>query len=161
MPFQKTCGQGLADTSALQAKLGTLVAATANVLELHMTALDLSDDNSQRELTAYRHLAQQHRAIATQLESTSAQMAGYRDLPMGRHDMAVMSDPKMREAFSKFVAAESDLVMLLQPRLEEDRAMLESMGSVEAAREIRRARETGEARETREARETGEAGEMR
>jgi len=133
MPFQKTCGQGLADTSALQAKLGTLVAAAATVLELHRTALDLSDDNSQRELTAYRHLAQQHRAIAAQLESTSAQMAGYRDLPMGRHDMSVMMDPKMREAFAKFVEAESDLRALLQHRVEEDRAMLESMGAAVAA----------------------------
>ena len=133
MPFQKTCGQGLADTSALQAKLGVLVAAAATVLELHMTALDLSDDNSQRELTAYRHLAQQHRAIATQLESTSAQMAGYRDLPMGRHDTSVMMDPKMREAFAKFVEAEGDLGALLQHRVEEDRAMLESMGAAATA----------------------------
>ena len=133
MPFQKTCGQGLADTSALQAKLGTLIAAAATVLELHMTALDLSDDNSQRELNAYRHLAQQHRAIATQLESTAAQMAGYRDLPMGQHDMSVMMDPKMREAFATFVEAERDLGALVQHRIEEDRAMLESMGAAAAA----------------------------
>ncbi|HEV8366088.1 MAG TPA: hypothetical protein VGQ52_21400 [Gemmatimonadaceae bacterium] len=133
MPSQKTCGQGLADTSALQAKLGTLVDAAANVLELHMTALDLSDENSRRELTAYRHLAQQHRAIATQLQSTSAQMAGYRDLPMGRHDMAVMLDPKMREAFATFLEAEKDLCALVQQRIDEDQAMLESMGTAAAA----------------------------
>jgi len=135
MPFQKTCGQGLADTSPLQAKLGTIVAAAANVLELHMTALDLSDPNSQRELTAYRHLAQQHRAIAAQLESTSAQMAGYRDLPMGQHDMSVMMAPKMREAFAKFVEAERDLGVLVQRRIDEDRAMLESMGEATTAGE--------------------------
>jgi len=133
MPFQKTCGQGLADTSALQATLGALVAAAANVLELHMTALDLSDINSQRELTAYRHLAQQHRAIATQLESTSAQMAGYRDLPMGQHDMSVMMAPKMREAFAKFVEAEKGLCALVQQRIEEDQAILDSMGTAAAA----------------------------
>ncbi len=109
MTHQRTCGQGLAETSALQAKLGALVASVANILELHMTALDLSDENSQRELTAYRRLAPQHRAIASQLESTAAQMAGYRDLPMGRHDMSKMSDPKMRDAFTKFVAAEEEL----------------------------------------------------
>ena len=123
-----TCGRGLADHSALTAKLGALVASTANNLELHMTALDLSDEKSQREFTAYRHLAQQHRAIAAQLDSTAAQMAGYRELPMGRHDMEVMGEPKMREAFSKFVIEESELCALLTKRLEEDRAMLESMG---------------------------------
>jgi hypothetical protein len=132
MTDQQTCGQGLAETSPLQAKLGALVASTAENLELHMTALDLSDENSQRELTAYRHLAQQHRAIAAQLESTAAQMAGYRDLPMGRHDMSIMLDPKMREAFSKFVAAETALCAQLQHRLEEDHALLESMGSAAA-----------------------------
>jgi hypothetical protein len=129
MPFQKTCGQGLAETSALEAMLGALVAATANVLELHMAALDLSDENSQRELTAYRHLAQQHRAIATQLESTAAQMAGYRDLPMGRHDMSLMTAPKVREAFAKFFEAETELCALVQHRVEEDRATLVSMGT--------------------------------
>lgn len=129
MTDQRTCGQGLAATSALQAKLGALVASTADNLELHMTALDLSDEHSQRELTAYRHLAHQHRAIAAQLESTAAQMAGYRDLPMGRHDMSILLDPKMREAFSKFVAAETELCTQLQHRLEEDHALLESMGS--------------------------------
>ena len=127
----QTCGRGLAENSALPAKLGALVAATANTLELHMSALDLSDANSQRELTAYRHLTQQHRAIAAQLEATAAQMAGYRNLPMGRHDMSVMTDPKMREAFSRFVDEESDLCTLLQKRLESDRAMLEAMASHE------------------------------
>ena len=133
MTFQKTCGQGLAETSALQAMLGALVAATANVLELHMAALDLSDENSQRELTAYRHLAQQHRAIGTQLEATAAQMAGYRDLPMGRHDMSLMTAPKVREAFAKFFDAEKNLCALMQQRVEEDRVMLESMGATTAA----------------------------
>lgn len=132
MTDQRTCGHGLAQTSALQAKLGALVASTAENLELHMTALDLSDESSRRELVAYRHLAQQHRAIAAQLESTAAQMAGYRDLPMGRHDMSIMLDPKMREAFSKFVAAETALYAQLQHRLEEDHALLESMGSTAA-----------------------------
>lgn len=134
MTVQPTCGRGLAEHSALTSKLGTLVAAMAHNLEVHMTALDLSDEKSQRELTAYRHLAQQHRAIAAQLESTAAQMAGYRDLPMGRHDMAVMSDPKMGEAFAKFVEAESALIALLQERLGNDRTLLSGMRTAGAPR---------------------------
>ena len=134
MPLQRTCGQGLAETSALPAKLGALVAAICEILERHMTALDLSDEKSQREYIAYRHLSQQHRAIAAQLDSTAAQMAGYRDLPMGRHDMSVMQHPKMHDAFSKLVTAETELLALLQQRLSEDRVMLETMATAAAHR---------------------------
>jgi hypothetical protein len=134
MTQQRTCGEGLAENSSLPQKLGALVSAIAHTLELHMTALDLSDEKSQRELTAYRHLAHQHRAIAAQLESTAAQMAGYRALPMGRHDPSVLMDPRMREAFSRFVIAETELLALLQHRLEPDRRLLESMGTAAAPR---------------------------
>lgn len=131
MSIQPTCGRRLAEDSELTAKLGAIAASTANILELHMTALDLSDERSQREFTAYRHLATQHRAIAAQLDSTASHMAAYRDLPMGRHDMAVINDPKMRDAFSRFVMDESELCALLTRRLEEDRARLEDMPSAQ------------------------------
>jgi hypothetical protein len=45
-------------------------------------------------------------------------MASYRELPMGRHDMTVMSDPKgQMEAFRRFIAVERDLLALLQTKL--------------------------------------------
>ena len=127
MANSRTCGQGLAEHAALPAKLGELTAAVADILEHHMEALDLTDENSKREHDAYRDLARKHRSVANQLQETAMQMAGYRDLPMGRHDMKAMASPEVIEAFEKFVRIEQELLALLQARLEQDRQMLVEM----------------------------------
>ena len=122
---QPTCGKGLAANAALPAKLAELTAATADVLEQHMKALDARDPNARRELEAYTSLARAHRGIAGDLASVAQQMAGYRDLPMGRHDMTVMTDPKgQTEAFQRFVAVERELLTLLQAKLEAEEKLL-------------------------------------
>lgn len=128
MEDEPTCGKGLAEHSALPAKLGELTAAVAGILEVHMTALDLTDESSRKEHDAYRELAKEHRETAAQLKATAESMAGYRDLPMGRHDMKAMASPKVRETFEKFVQLEQQLLELLQTRLERDRQMLGEMG---------------------------------
>jgi hypothetical protein len=122
MDEQQTCGKGLAQHSALTASLGDLVASTARVLEVHMKALDLTDENAKREYDAYRELASAHRRIAGEL-------AGYRTLPMGRHDMTVMMSAPPRHAFAGFVKQEEALVALLETRLSQDRAMLAAMAA--------------------------------
>lgn len=129
MDDQQTCGKGLAQHSALTASLGELVASTARVLEVHMKALDLADERSKREYDAYRELASAHRRIAIELADTAHRMAGYRELPMGRHDMAAMMSPAPRHAFAGFVKQEEALLALLQTRLAADHAMLEMMAS--------------------------------
>ena len=129
MDDQQTCGKGLAQHSALTASLGELVASTARVLEVHMRALDLTDANAKREYDAYRELASAHRRIAIELADTAHRMAGYRELPMGRHDMAAMRSPAPRHAFAGFVKHEESLLALLQSRLAADHAMLEMMAS--------------------------------
>lgn len=92
-----------------------------------MKALDLADENARREYDAYRELASAHRRIAIELADTAHRMAGYRTLPMGRHDMAAMMSPAPRHAFAGFIEHEEALVALLQARLAEDRAMLSAM----------------------------------
>jgi hypothetical protein len=129
MDDQQTCGKGLAQHSALTASLGELVASTARVLEVHMKALDLADENSKREYDAYRELASAHRRIAIELADTAHRMAGYREMPMGKHDMAAMMSPAPRHAFAGFVKHEESLLALLQTRLAADHAMLEMMAS--------------------------------
>jgi hypothetical protein len=126
---QQTCGKGLADHSALTASLGELIASTARVLEVHMKALDLTDENAKREYDAYRELASAHRRIAGELADTAHRMAGYRTLPMGKHDMAAMMSPAPRHAFAGFVSHEESLVTLLQARLAQDKAMLDAMAA--------------------------------
>lgn len=129
MDDQQTCGKGLADRSTLTAALGELVASTARVLEVHMKALDLTDENGKREYDAYRELASAHRRIAIELADTAQRMMGYRTLPMARHDMAAMMSPAPRHAFAGFVTQEQALASLLDARLAEDRAMLDAMTS--------------------------------
>jgi hypothetical protein len=128
MENPQTCGQGLAETSVLPALLAELIASLAENLAAHMEALDLTDENAQKEYDAYRELAKEYRTIATQLKSTAQKMAGYRDLPMGSHDQKAMSSPKVLEVFEQFVALEHELNTLLRNRLEQDQKMLSEMG---------------------------------
>jgi hypothetical protein len=127
MADQPTCGQGLAERSALPAKLGGLTASLADNLEAHTEALDLSDKNAKDEHTVYLRLVQQHRAIAAQLDAVGEEMAGYHDLPMGKHDPEAMSSPRVVAAFERYVKGEEELLVLLQELVEQDQTILEDM----------------------------------
>jgi hypothetical protein len=124
---QPTCGIGLAEHSVLPAKLGQLMASVARILETHMTALDLSDQNARLEHDAYQQLAREHQAAAAQLEATAKAMAGYRDLPMGRHDETAMSSPAAVAAFEQYVVVERELLTLFEKEVEHDKQMLATM----------------------------------
>ena len=127
MDEPRTCGQGLAEHSALPAKVGELIASVADNLELHTKALDATDKNARRELDAYVKLAAEHRRLAEHLTAVADRMAAYRDLPMGRHDEAAMSESGVSEAFERFVAGERELLALLQGWVERDERMLAQM----------------------------------
>jgi hypothetical protein len=120
-----TCGKGLAANADLPAQLSRLLIARAEILERHMRALDLTDADAKQEHEAYTSLVHAHRAIGRELDGLARQMAGYHDLPMGRHDMAVMADPHgQAEAFRQFVDTERDLLELLKTRVAEAEKML-------------------------------------
>jgi hypothetical protein len=122
---QPTCGKGLAANAVLPAKLAELTAATAEVLERHTKALDLTDPAAREEFDAYAALVRAHRTMAGQLATLAQQMAAYRDLPMGRHEEAVMADPGgQAEAFQRFVALERELLALLSAKVEEEVQLL-------------------------------------
>jgi hypothetical protein len=128
MTDEPTCGLGLAEHSALPAKLAELTAGVAETLEVHMRALDLRDPDARAEHDAYQKLVAAHRELAARLQATSEEMAGYRNLSMGRHDMAVMTSPDAADAFERYVEAERQLLALLQHSVERDQAMLLEMG---------------------------------
>jgi hypothetical protein len=96
----------------------------ANVLDEHRQALDLTDEAARPEHEAYVTLTQELRGISTQLAATSRRMAGYRDLPMGRHDEQWMSGPESVAALEQLVRTERALVSLLGDTLHEHEAML-------------------------------------
>jgi hypothetical protein len=127
-----TCGQGIAENAALPAKLGELTGALAAIFEAHTMALDPTDEDGRAEYAAYAKLATEHRQIAAQLQALAGEMAGYRDLPMARHDMGVMSSPRLIDPFRTFVAIEQDLLDLLRTRVERNRTMLAAMTSAPA-----------------------------
>ena len=124
---QQTCGKGLAENSVLPARLGNLVASMAENLAVHMNALDLTDLNSKAEYNAYEKLVNELRQTAVQLLWTANEMAGYRDLPMGRHGEIAMTQPEIRQAFEKFVIHKHELLSLLEQTAERDDQLLEMM----------------------------------
>ena len=122
-----TCGKGLAASAVLPERLGAVMAAMAEVLRVHMEALDPEDGASRREHEAYRRVSQHLDQAASQLDALAREMAAYRDLPMGRHDMEAMNRPVVRESFAAFVGRKQELLTLLQEAEASDREMLEQM----------------------------------
>ena len=116
MSAQPTCGKGLAEHSAFPARFRDLLAAMAENLEIHLGTLDPADAATKAERDAYTKLAREARKIAGELHALAAQMASYRDLPMGRHDAAALSSPPVVDAFAKFVKVEQELGALLEKR---------------------------------------------
>ncbi len=80
---------------------------------------------------AYEAVASALRNAAAQLQATADRMAGYRELPMARHDERAMSSPEIRDAFAAFIEREHDLATLLETWIQEDRAMLEGASELE------------------------------
>jgi hypothetical protein len=125
---QPTCGKGLAENAALPAKFAELTDAVADILEAHLPTLDLTDEHSRAEFEVYKHLAAELRQASLRLEAIAAEMAGRRELPMGRHDEPALASWAVIEPFHSFVKLEGELLTLLQRRVEQDRQMLRAMG---------------------------------
>jgi hypothetical protein len=107
--------------------MGRVLAAMAEVLAVHMGALDLDDENTEREYVAYRSLVQAQRDIASRLVALAGEMVGYRNLPMGRHNTEVMASPDVRDSFASFVRHKEELLALLQDTRERDQELLAQM----------------------------------
>src|SRR5512145_2531911 len=98
MDEPRTCGAGLAERSALPARVSALTAAMAEVLDAHQRTLDFTDDNARTEQIAYQQLADDYRRLTTELRAIADRMLGYRDLPMARHHAQAMLAPDIRGA---------------------------------------------------------------
>ena len=128
MSEQQTCGQGLAQNAALPANIADLFGAVAEILEVHLTALDPAHKPSRPEFDAYVGLATAHREIESRLRALALQMEAYRDLPMAEHDMDVMTSPKTAETFHRLIAQEEAVAALLKSRHDRYRQMLSEWG---------------------------------
>ena len=121
-----TCGIGVAQHSAIPAKVGVMFEGLAETLELHRKMLVTSDPNSRKEDEVYRELAASFRDIAERVQSAARRMAAQRDLPMGAHDESAWGADHLR-AFEKFVVAQGRLLALLRVDAVQDEALLRSM----------------------------------
>jgi hypothetical protein len=120
MEQQQTCGQGLAEHSALPARLAGVIEAMADILRVHMQALELDDEPAREEHAVYLRLAEEQRQAAGRLRFIAAEMAAAGDLPMGRHDQQTMRSPEVGDAFRRFVEARDELGDLLRQLAEQD-----------------------------------------
>jgi hypothetical protein len=127
MDEQQTCGRGLAEHSALPARLAEVTEAMADNLQAHMQALELDDEAARQEHAVYLRLAEEQRQAAGRLRAVAGEMAAARDLPMGRHDVQTMSSPEVADAFQRFVKARQELLAVLQRMAEQDQRMLAEM----------------------------------
>jgi hypothetical protein len=121
---EQTCGRGLAEHSALPARMAEVTEAMAGNLQAHMQALELDDEAARQEHAVYLRLAEEQRQAAARLRAVAGEMAAARDLPMGRHDESAMTSPEVADAFRQLVKAKQDLLVLLQGMAEDDRRML-------------------------------------
>jgi hypothetical protein len=131
MDEQQTCGRGLAEHSALPARLAEVTEAMADNLQAHMQALELDDEAARQEHAVYLNLAEEQRQAAGRLRAVAREMAAARDLPMGRHDAQTLTSPEVAHAFQRFVDAKQELLALLQRMAEQDRQMLAAMGGTD------------------------------
>jgi hypothetical protein len=127
MEQRNTCGQGVAENSAHPRLAGELIAALAENLQAHIPGLDESDENARKEKAAYQALAGQLEEIAVRLGAAAERMAACRDLPMGRHDMAALTQPRVLRPFERFVRAKQELAALLDKTAGSDRELLAQM----------------------------------
>ena len=127
MDDQPTCGKGLAEHAAVPARIGDVIAAMADVLDVHQQALDLTDQNARLEHHAYVTLVLELRSIAAQLAATAGRMAGYRGLPMGRHDEQKMSGPDAVATLEHLVQTERALLARLTETLREHQSIFDEM----------------------------------
>ena len=127
MDEPQTCGRGLAENSALPEQLARVIETMADNLHVHMQALELDDEPAREEHAVYLHLVEEQRQAAGRLRAVAAEMAGARDLPMGRHDEQTMGSPEVGDAFRRFVEAKQELLVLLQRMAEQDQKMLAAM----------------------------------
>jgi hypothetical protein len=121
---EPTCGRGLAQNSVVPAALAAVAAGLAQNLEVHRRALDPDDADAVAERDVYERVGRSLRSATVDLQAAAAKMASAADLPMGAHDMTVLTTTDVLDAFQGYVATEDDLRRLLEARRADNEQML-------------------------------------
>ena len=124
-----TCGEGSAVNAVVPERIAALLSTMANVLQNHTRALNVDNANARRERDTYERLVSDQRAIASSLSALVAAMRASRELPPAPHDEHVLADQRSIDVFGEFIAAEEEMLVLLQEGVSSHRTMLSAMGS--------------------------------
>jgi hypothetical protein len=116
-----TCGQRLAELSAVPAHLAAVSGTLAEVLEIHTAALDPSDPHALAERAAHFDAIRALREGAERLRAAAAELASSFSLPPARHHGAALEVDFARASIERYVDAQESLCALLRRRLESDR----------------------------------------
>jgi hypothetical protein len=120
---QPTCGQMVSGMATIPAKLSEGAEAVAEMWEAHAALLG-KDKESQAEAKGLRALAKGHKQIAASLKKESEEMQKAASWPVAPHDMAkMMADPKLNAAGQKLMAAQREIIALMQKSLADMEAM--------------------------------------
>jgi catechol 2,3-dioxygenase-like lactoylglutathione lyase family enzyme len=123
-PEPSTCGTGLAEHSEIPALFGKLIASLADNLDAHMPTVDTSTAAGRAERAAYDSLVTGFRKLVERTVALSAEMAGYRDLPMAPHNDEAFGTPQIASAFREYVALEEQVSLRLAHRHTRDQQLL-------------------------------------
>lgn len=121
-----TCGKGIASNAELPEQLANLIAAIADVLEHHMTALPVSDESARAEIEGYAAVVARARDAESALHAMAREMRAKRDLPAAPHDMSVLMSPAAQDLFVSLSEKERTLSGLLERRLREHAQLIDA-----------------------------------
>jgi hypothetical protein len=107
----KTCGQMVADSAPMPAKVAELMTAYAEEAEAHAVyqAAQKGDKNAAAEAEGMKKLAQSYRDAAAALAKTAEAMKAAAAWPGAKHDMKAMAaDAKLKAAMDKVQAQQKE-----------------------------------------------------
>ncbi len=93
------------------------MASVAEIIELHMKALDLQNKKARKEYRSYAQLAKEHRDISRSLQGIADELERFRKTARGKPNADALSDANILAAFEKFMKAEKKVIGLLQKRM--------------------------------------------
>jgi hypothetical protein len=120
-----SCGQMIASKAVLPAKMAELMTAVAETMDAH-AALMIAGKTKEgaKEAKGLKKIAADHRALAKAMAKAQASMEAAAKWPNAPHDMAtMMGDAKLMASMQKMLAAEKEMVALMQKDLAEMEAM--------------------------------------
>ncbi len=115
----KTCGQMIAERSALPAKMAQLMTAVTHMLDAHAKLMVAGKSKEgKKEAAELKKLSKLHAGLAANFKKTAEAMKKLYAMPGAPHDPAKMAeDPKVGEAMKELITSQKEMIALMQKDL--------------------------------------------